>query len=346
MNMQPSPFTLRQLQYAVAVADELSFRRAAERCRVAQPSLSAQLAQLEDALGLRLFERDRRRVLPTPAGAAWLERARALLVASDDLVTAARAAADPFAATLRLGVIPTIAPYLLPRIAPALHRAFAKLTVVWLEDKTDSLVEALHAGGLDAALVALEAPLGPVAHEIILQDPFVLAARSGDPLLAREGPMERSALRDAEVLLLDDGHCLREQALSFCSRAKAREREFRATSITTLVQMVGQGSGVTLLPSIAVDAEAPRASLVVRPFAEPAPKRTIALVWREQSALAAALTELASVIKHATRDAARYGERTSPWTSFRSSPKRASESGSSVQRKRSKRAQSKAKRSG
>src|SRR5215467_3053578 len=179
MSVGPHPFSLRQLQYAVAVAESLSFRRAAERCRVAQPSLSAQLAQLETALGVRLFERDRRRVLPTQAGEALIARARRLLVEADDLVDAGRRLADPRAATLRLGVIPTISPYLLPRIVPALRRA--ELTVRWTEDKTPALVAAIESGALDGALLALEADLGDLARQPIARDPFVLAAPRAHP---------------------------------------------------------------------------------------------------------------------------------------------------------------------
>src|SRR5262244_979563 len=179
MTVAPHPASLRQLQYAVAVADTRSFRRAAERCGVSQPSLSAQLAQLEGALGVRLFERDRRRVLPTPAGEALLERARRVLLDADDLVDAARRLGDPLAGTLAIGVIPTVSPYLLPAAAPAIRRAHPRLTVRWLEDKTEILARELHAGRLDAALLALEADLGgPLQREVIGRDRFVLAARA------------------------------------------------------------------------------------------------------------------------------------------------------------------------
>lgn len=308
MSIAPHPYTLRQLQYAVAVADTLSFRKAAERCRVAQPSLSAQLAQLEDALGLRLFERDRRGVLLTAPGAALIERARKLLLDADDLVTAAAVASDPLASTLRFGVIPTVAPYLLPALAPALRTHFPKLSVQWTEDKTEPLVRALHEGSLDALLLALEAPLGPVAHATVWLDPFVLAAPAGDPLVQKRAPLERAALRDVPVLLLDDGHCLREQALSYCARARVREREFRATSLATLAQMVASGEGVTLLPSIAVDAEAARAGLAVRRFCDPEPSRTIVLAWRERAAIAPSLEKIASVMRAAA--ARSFGKRT------------------------------------
>jgi LysR family transcriptional regulator, hydrogen peroxide-inducible genes activator len=299
MNLASHPFSLRQLQYVVAVADALSFRKAAQLCHVSQPSLSAQLAQLEQVLGVRLFERDRRRVLPTAAGKELIERARRLLVDADDLSAAARRASDPLDGTLRLGVIPTVSPYLLPHVTPGLRHDFPKLTAVWIEDKTDALVRGLETGTLDAALLALEAELGDVEHEIIASDPFLLATAHGDPLGQSTAPVERAELRDADVLLLDDGHCFREQALAYCARAKARELEFRATSLATLTQMVASGLGVTLLPALAVPTEAERAGLCVRPFAAPAPARTVALVWRRRSPIAPALRRVAGTLRSA-----------------------------------------------
>jgi len=298
INLAPHPFTLRQLQYAVAVADSLSFRKAAERCHVSQPSLSAQLAQMEETLGVRLFERDRRRVLVTPGGKEILERARRVLLEADDLSSAARSAADPLAGIVRIGVIPTISPYLLPSATPALRAAYPRLSTLWVEDKTGSLVRDLERGSLDAALLALEADLGNVESEIIAIDPFVLATRPDDPLGNRSSPARPAELRDASVLLLDDGHCFRDQALAFCSSAKARELEFRATSLPTLAQMVAGGAGVTVLPRLAV-AEAERAGLRLRPFTKPSPHRTIALVWRKGSPLAGALRQVAATIRTA-----------------------------------------------
>lgn len=299
MTLGPHPFTLRQLQYAAAVADALSFRKAAERCRVSQPSLSAQLAQMEDALGVRLFERDRRRVLVTAAGREIIERARLVLRETDDLVELARRSADPLSGTLRIGVIPTISPYLLPRLSAALRGAHPRLTVLWIEDKTEVLVQSLAGGTLDATILALEADIGDVDREIIGSDPFVLATPAGHPLGAKPSPAKASELKNASVLLLDDGHCFREQALAFCSDAKARELEFRATSLSTLAQMVAGGAGVTLLPEIAVATEAKRAELSIRPFAQPAPKRTIALAWRRRSPLGPALRQLAATARAA-----------------------------------------------
>jgi LysR family hydrogen peroxide-inducible transcriptional activator len=299
MDLPPHPFTLRQLQYVIAVADELSFRRAAQRCHVSQPSLSAQLALLEDALGVRLFERDRRGVLLTPAGHDLVTRARRVLLEASDLVAAAARAGDPLHGTLRIGVIPTCSPYLLPSVTPLLRANFSRLTVQWIEDKTEPLMARLATGALDAALVALEAPLGDVEHETIAKDPFVLVAPQGHPLAASGAPVARADLRGAGVLLLDDGHCFRNQALAFCGTARAEELEFRATSLTTLVQMVASGAGVTLLPELTVPTEVGRTDLRVRRFRDPAPFRTLALVWRKRSPLAPALRQVAAVIRDA-----------------------------------------------
>jgi LysR family hydrogen peroxide-inducible transcriptional activator len=293
MTLAPPPFSLRQLQYVVAVAESLSFRKAAERCHVSQPSLSAQLAQLEEALAVRLFERDQRRVLVTPPGAELVERARVILRDVDDLVELARRAGDPLAGTLHLGVIPTISPYLLPGITSAFRAAYPQLTVMWVEDKTDTLLRSLHVGTLDAVLLALEAEIGDVEREVIGHDPFVLATPPGHPLGMKLSRVKSAELHDTSVLLLSEGHCFREQALAFCSSAKVHELEFRATSLSTLAQMVAGGAGVTLLPQLAVPTETKRAELLVRAFAKPAPRRTIALVWRKRSSIGAALRRLA-----------------------------------------------------
>ncbi len=299
MKLAPHPFTLRQLQYVIAVADQLSFRRAAERCHVSQPSLSAQLAQLEDVLGVRLFERDRTRVLVTSAGREIIERARRLVIEADDLMAAGKRAGDPLSGTLRIGIIPTIAPYLLPSVSPKLRAKFPRLTLAWREAKTADLMQSLEAGELDTALVALEAELGQVEHEVIAEDPFVLATRPEHPLARQAAEVQLSDLRGSDVLLLDDGHCFRAQALEVCSTARAREGEFRATSLSTLVQMVAGGAGITLLPALSVATEAKRADLHVRALAAPKAHRTIALIWRKRAPLAPLLHSLASVLRDA-----------------------------------------------
>ena len=293
--MKPTPFSLRQLQYAKAVAEQLSFRKAAERCHVSQPALSSQLLELEQALGVRLFERDKKRVLVTTAGRELLARASRVLLEADALVEAAQRAADPLSGSLRLGVIPTVSPYLLPALTPRLRQKLPRLSVSWREEKTEEVVNQLGRGELDGGILALESELGDVERLPIARDEFVLITPKGHPL-SKRGAAVALELRDQSVLLLDDGHCFRDQALAFCARAKAHELEFRATSLSTLVQMVAGGAGVTLLPALAVPTETQRAKLEIRRFAAP-PARTLALIHRRGSPAAPALERIAALAK-------------------------------------------------
>jgi LysR family hydrogen peroxide-inducible transcriptional activator len=275
----------------------MSFRRAAERCNVSQPSLSAQVAEIEGALGVPLFERDRRGVLVTPAGQELIARARRVLMEADDLAESAHRFIDPLAGTLRIGLIPTIAPYLLPQIVPSLRKAYPLLTFVWVEDKTENLVRSVNLGQLDAALLALEANIGDLEHEEIAVDPFVLATPKDHPLGRDSRPVTKNRLRGECVLLLDDGHCFRDQVLEYCAGSKVEELGFRATSLPTLAQMVSSGAGITLLPSMAVPTETQRSQLVIRQFSRPAPFRTVALAWRRRSAFTDTLRKIATTIR-------------------------------------------------
>jgi LysR family hydrogen peroxide-inducible transcriptional activator len=309
VRLAPHNVSLRQLQYAVAVADQLSFRRAAEACGVSQPSLSAQIALLEGELGAPLFERTPRRVLVTQAGRELVERARRILVEVEDLLASGQRASDPLDGTLRIGTISTISPYLLPSITPALRASYPRATLLWTEDRSDAIARGLVAGSLDAALGVLEVPIPTETdHELIAVDRFVLAVPRGHPLGDRDGPADPAELHGHHVLLLEEGHCFREQALAFCTRARAAELEFRATSLPTLVQIVAAGTGITLLPAMAIPVEIHRARLVVRAFREPSPKRTVALLWRKRSPLASALRRLAATIRAAYPAAAQLPE--------------------------------------
>jgi LysR family transcriptional regulator, hydrogen peroxide-inducible genes activator len=291
--------SLRQLQYVVAVADTLGFHKAAVRCHVSQPTLSAQVQQLESVLGVRIFERDRRRVLVTRAGMDIVARARRVLVEAEDLLAIATRLREPFVGTLRIGVIPTVAPYLLPEIMPKVGKAYPKLALVFREEKTADIVRELAEGTLDAGLLALEADVGACAHAEIARDSFVAALPRGHPL-ARKKRLDLSDLEGENVLLLDEGHCFRDQALALCSEARAAETPFRATSLATLAQMVSSGAGITLLPWMAVPVENRRGQLEVRPFGRPVPGRTIALVWRPTSPLASMFLELAKTLRAET----------------------------------------------
>jgi LysR family hydrogen peroxide-inducible transcriptional activator len=276
--------SLRQLEYAVALADALHFGRAARASAVTQPALSAQIAGLEDLLRVRLFERSHRKVRLTPAGAAVVERARDVLQRLDALVETAAHSREPLSGPLHLGVIPTVAPYLLPRWLPRVRVAFPRLRLYLHEDRTARLVAALADGSLELLLLALPLRRPDVEELEIFREPFVLAVPRSHPRARARGPVREAELARESVLLLDDGHCLRDQALAVCAQAGAREAEgVRAASLTTLVQMVAGGLGVTLLPASAVPVEVHGREVATRPFRAPAPARSIGLAWRRTS---------------------------------------------------------------
>jgi LysR family hydrogen peroxide-inducible transcriptional activator len=297
--LSPLPVSLRQLQYVVAVADLGGFRRAADACHVAQPSLSAQVALAERTLGVQLFERNRRRVRVLPAAEPLVALARRILIETRDLQELARQRADPFQGTLRLGVIPTICPYLLPDVAPILTRDFPKLTIIWSEDRTSQLVRQVKDGALEGAVLALESDVGGLSHAPLGWDPFFLAVAPTHPLARTTKRASPALLKGLPVLLLDEGHCFREQALELCARTGAGEMSFRGTSLATLVQMASAGTSVTLLPSIALPVENRRGQLIVRGFTRPGPGRTLALAWRRGSAFSVPLTRVAETIRAA-----------------------------------------------
>lgn len=300
MRFSPHPLTLRQLQYVVAVADQKSFRKAAQVCAVSQPALSAQVAQLEAAIGVKLFERDSTRVLVTPQGRELLLRARALLQSADALVDDAVRSADPLSGPLRLGVIPTIGPYLLPEVAGPLRKAFPRLRFAWVEERTATLGKLLHDGDLDGAIVALEAEgLGDVQSLVLGRDPFFLATAHDHSLAASVSPVSTNVLSTERVLVLEEGHCFGDQVAEVCRRARGAELDVRGTSLSTLSQMVVGGAGVTLLPALALPVENRRGTLHVRPFAARVPGRTLALVWRKGVAAHEALKAIAPLLRDA-----------------------------------------------
>jgi len=275
--------SVRQLECLVAVSKHLNFRAAARDCHISQPALSAQIARLEEILGVTLFERNRRRVLLTPVGEVVMERAKKLLADLDDLDVVARAHADPLAGQLRLGVIPTIAPYLMPRVLPALRAVCPNLELLLREEQTGRSLELLGEGKLDAVLLALEAELGEVSTLPLFRDHFVFAAAAGHPLAQRKS-VKTADLQGQRVLLLEDGHCLKDQAWAICQAEGVKSIvDFRATSLGTLAQMVSTGAGITLLPQLSVPTVGTLPGIVVRPFAKPVPYRTIGLVWRPTS---------------------------------------------------------------
>lgn len=277
--------SLRQLRYFVAIAQELNFTRAAELCFVGQSTLSAGLKELEDGLGIRLVERDRQNVAITPVGLQVLERAKAILAASEDLVEYADAAGKPMAGTIRLGVIPTIAPFLLPNVLPEIRTRFPDLKIALREDLTANLLTRLAEHQLDFILIALPYETSGLLVKELFDDEFWLIASENDPALKGK-EIHLPAKMAERLLLLEEGHCLREHTLQACKRSDIRKADgMEATSLLTLLQMVESGMGIALLPEMAVRGGLLNGtSLVGRPLAQPAPKRVIALVARASTA--------------------------------------------------------------
>lgn len=290
---------LRDLEYLVAVADHRHFGEAAAACFVSQPTLSTQLKKLEAELGVALIERSPRRVALTPAGERVVARAREVLDGAEEIRAIARAARDPEAGALRLGLFPTLAPYLLPHVVGRLHERFPRLELWLVEEKSAVLAERVRDGRLDAVLLARPAGVEGLVEEPLFREDFVLAVPSEHPLAGISGPLEASALAGQEVLLLDEGHCLRDQALSVCQIVGASERRgFRATSLETLRQMVAAGVGITLLPRLAVSPPVPATgSLRLIEFAEPVPRREISLLWRPTSPSRELLPRVAEILR-------------------------------------------------
>lgn len=293
---------LRDLQYLVAVADHRHFGKAADACYVSQPTLSTQLKKLEAELGVELIERAPRQVMLTAAGEQVVGHARTILGEADAIRGLARHAQDPRAGTLRLGAFPTLAPYLLPHVVPRLRTQLPELELLLVEEKTPVLLEQLRAGQLDAAVLALPVDEDTLHAEPLFREDFVLAVPAGHHLAATATTptgVGADVLVGERVLLLADGHCLRDQALAVCRLAGAQERDgFRATSLETLRHMVGAGVGVTLLPALSVAEPVPDSpAIALRRFRDPAPHRDIALVWRRTSVFRGLLAEVARVLR-------------------------------------------------
>lgn len=292
--------SIRQLEYLVAVAKHLNFREAAESCHVTQPALSTQLQQLEALLGVQLFERDTRRVVATTAGTTLAAQAAKILGDTDQLLDMARAAGEPLTGRLRLGVIPTVAPYLLPSVVQSVRDAHEDLVLLLTEDQTDRIVAKLFSGELDVLLLALDVDLRGAEEMQLFSDPFALACPT-DHALATKEILAESDLDGETVLLLEEGHCLRDHALPLCKTSGMTEyADFRATSLGTLLQMVGTGLGVTLVPEMAVELESTRnGSVTFRAFDEGDSSRRIGLAWRKSSARRDEFAALGDTIRKA-----------------------------------------------
>lgn len=290
---------LRDLQYLVALADHRHFGRAAEASFVSQPTLSTQIQKLERELGVALVERGPRQVVLTGAGESVVEHARVVLEEADIIRAIAQRATDPEAGSLRLGLFPTLAPYLLPHVVPALRERFPNLELLLVEEKTDVVLERLADGHLDVGLLALPVDQPGLRQELLFTEEFVLAVPATHPLAVVGGPVDISVLVDEDVLLLEEGHCLRDQALDVCQLTGAKERRgFRATSLETLRQMVAAGVGITLLPELAVQAPVAHSDdIALLRFTEPVPSRSIAMFWRESSMYHDLLPEMGAVVR-------------------------------------------------
>ena len=288
----------RALQYFIKLAELKHFSNAADACYVSQPTLSTQIRKLEEELGVSLVERAPRRVMLTPIGEDIAHRARHVIRDIEHIKDAARRSKDPETGNIKLGIFPTLAPYLLPHIIPVIRKRYPDLRMQLAEEKTEDILNMLDQGRLDAGLLALPVEEPGMEVEILFDEPFVTAMPASHPLCEKQ-LITMQDLAGEELLLLEEGHCLRQQALAVCELAGAHERvDFHATSMETLRQMVAADAGVTLMPVLSVKPPIPFTdNVVLRPFAEPAPSRTIALVWRSSSPMRGFLRKFAKSLK-------------------------------------------------
>lgn len=288
--------TLKQMRYFEALARHGHFGRAAEVCAISQPALSMQIKEMEESVGSTLFERASRQVRLTNFGEAFALRVRDILRSVDELEDLARASKDRLVGRLRIGVIPTIAPYLLPSILSNLTRMNADLDIHVRETLTPKLIQGLADGRLDTAIVALPVSEPSLSETALFSEDFVLVRPGVD---AGKPVPNRETLSEMRLLLLEEGHCFRDQALSFCNMQSVRPRELLdGSSLSTLVQMVGAGIGVTLIPEMAVALETRSVSVSVARFTSPQPSRTVGMIWRKTSPLVKQLLQVAEVVRH------------------------------------------------
>lgn len=285
---------LRDLRYLVAVADYRSFNQAAEHCFISQPTLSTQIKKAEESLGIQIFERTNKKVLITEIGRQIVEIARRVLHEIDIMQEIADHAHDPLSGNFKLGAFPTLAPYLFPDLVPKIRTSLPNVRLILIEEKTDSLIEQLNQGKLDAALLALPVNNDLLESRPLFDDEFLLAVNDDHPY-SKKAKIQQSDLNDQQLLLLDEGHCLRGQALQVCQLHQAEEQQdVRATGLETLRQMVRAGTGITLMPQIAIQQK--ETSICYIPFKKPAPKRTIGMFWRKTSARKQLMQEISELI--------------------------------------------------
>jgi LysR family hydrogen peroxide-inducible transcriptional activator len=291
-----APMNLRDLRYLVALAEHKHFGRAAQASFVSQPTLSTQIRKLEEELGVALVERTPRKVLLTEVGREITQRAREVLNEVEQIRQIARRTKDPESGTVRLGIFPTLGPYLLPHVIPHIRERFPRLELLLVEEKTETVLRQLREGRLDAGVLAQPIHDDQLHQQFLFEEPFLLAVPEHHPLASRK-QLKLDELSDQSLLLLEEGHCLRDQALEVCQLAGAGEKSgFRATSLETLRQMVAANVGVTLLPTLAVKPPVAHShDIHLIEFRGHAPSRRIAMVWRKSSAMAPFLKRLAEL---------------------------------------------------
>ena len=289
--------TLRQLHYFLAIAETLSVSRAAENCHITQSTLSSALAELEDMLGVKLFDRGTRKFSLTQVGEDMLLPARAILEQTENLVRLAQQQRAPLSSKLVLGIIPTIAPYLLPKLLPALQTTYPALDLVLREDITNRQLDELKRGTIDVVLMAFPYKTQNTEDMILWSEPFFIARAGTKPAL--EGMMTIGDLQKEKILLLDDGHCLRDHIISACrlTSSSKTSKTLGATSLQTLIQMVQHGYGATLLPAMAINPQQPMEGISIQRFVSPQPTRQIGLAWRKNDPRAAEFRLLGKFIK-------------------------------------------------
>jgi LysR family hydrogen peroxide-inducible transcriptional activator len=294
---------LRDLEYLIALDELRHFRKAAEKCYVSQPTLSGQLKKLEQELGVQLVERTRHKVFLTPVGVEVVKKARQIMQDVEYIQELAQLAGDPLRGPLRIGLIPTLGPYLLPLIIPAIRQGLPGLELYLHEIQTGTLMEKLASGELDVGLLALPIEAEHMHSSVLFEEHFWLAVPEAHKL-ASQTQIQLQQLSQESILLLDDGHCLRDQALDVCTMAGAREKaNFRGTSLETLKHMVSSGNGVTLIPRLAIlKTEPDHAQVRYLPFEKPAPSRQIGLIYRKSSPRKNCFESLGQIIQNAVKE--------------------------------------------
>lgn len=289
---------IRDLTYLVAIADHLHFAKAADACFVSQPTLSMQIKKLEQELNVLIFKRSAKKITITPHGQKIIDQARLALSKIDDIKKTALQLQDPYLGTLRLGIIPTLAPYLIPIILPKLQQQLPKLELVIEEAKTEELMTLITAQKLDAIITALPINQAQLTTKTLFDEAFYLAINTQHPL-NKFKTINLNKLNQQTVLLLTEGHCFREQALSICQRVNSQiNQQYRATSLTTLINLVSANQGITLLPALAAQTYQQQADISIKPFSHPQPKRSLAISYMSNCSLEPCIEEISQIITH------------------------------------------------